>query len=347
MWAMKGKLFKPPLGLALLGLVLFAVRFSEGYNDKYPLTTPFKTRNMHTFRIAIIADLDSISKSPTEETTWISYLKKGYLRYLPGRDTIVVNWDRTDPITLKTNYAIKDRSMELSELVTYDGKLLAVDDRTGVVFEIVNTEAIPWVLLMDGNGRTTKGFKSEWATVKDRLLYVGSIGKEVITYEGEFVNNDPLYIKTITPEGVISHIDWKDQYLRLRAAIDIYWPGYMTHESGVWSEVHQKWFFLPRKCSTEKYNYTADAYLGCSYLLSADADINGIRAVQIPSVDGSRGFSSFKFIPTSGDTVIVALRSVEVGDKTATYITAFTIEGKVLLQDTLISDLKFEGIEFI
>lgn len=43
--------------------------------------------------------------------------------------------------------------MELSELVTFNGRLLTFDDRTGIVFEIVNNKAIPWVLLMDGDGK--------------------------------------------------------------------------------------------------------------------------------------------------------------------------------------------------
>lgn len=43
--------------------------------------------------------------------------------------------------------------MELSELVTFDGKLLTFDDRTGLIFEIINTMAIPWVLLLDGDGK--------------------------------------------------------------------------------------------------------------------------------------------------------------------------------------------------
>lgn len=43
--------------------------------------------------------------------------------------------------------------MELSELVVYDGRLLTFDDRTGIVYEIVGDNIIPWVLLMDGNGK--------------------------------------------------------------------------------------------------------------------------------------------------------------------------------------------------
>lgn len=33
------------------------------------------------------------------------------------------------------------------------------------------------MLLNDGDGHATKGFKSEWATVKDGLLYVGGLGE--------------------------------------------------------------------------------------------------------------------------------------------------------------------------
>lgn len=94
--------------------------------------------------------------------------------------------------------------MELSELVVYDGRLLTFEDRTGMVFEISGDKIYPWVLLMDGNGRNTKGFKSEWATVKGETLYVGSMGKEWTTASGKFATYDPMYIKTITHLGQVS-----------------------------------------------------------------------------------------------------------------------------------------------
>ncbi len=51
--------------------------------------------------------------------------------------------------------------MELSELVAFNGKLYAVDDRTGVVFEIIRDHrVIPWVILQDGDGQKTKGTTS-------------------------------------------------------------------------------------------------------------------------------------------------------------------------------------------
>lgn len=64
-----------------------------------------------------------------------------------------MTWDNKEPIRLTTSYSLKDRGMELSELVVFDGRLLTFDDRTGIIYEIANDGAIPWVLLMDGDGR--------------------------------------------------------------------------------------------------------------------------------------------------------------------------------------------------
>ena len=60
-----------------------------------------------------------------------------------------------------------------------------------------------------------------------------------------------------------------------------------------------------------------------------------------------RGFSSFKFLPGSKDSIIVALKTEEYQGETATYITAFNIDGKILMPDYKISDKKFEGLEFV
>ena len=47
--------------------------------------------------------------------------------------------------------------MELSELVAFNGRLYTCDDRTGVIYEINDNKAVPWVVMQDGNGRVTKG----------------------------------------------------------------------------------------------------------------------------------------------------------------------------------------------
>ena len=45
------------------------------------------------------------------------------------------------------------RGMELSELVVFNGHLLTVDDRTGVIYRIEGNKVIPWVIL-PGNAET-------------------------------------------------------------------------------------------------------------------------------------------------------------------------------------------------
>lgn len=123
------------------------------YNNTYPLSTPIRTGSTRTFRIGMVTDLDTNSKSTTEPHTWYSYFKKGYLSYRPTDGEVKITWDGGDPKRLYSNFALKDRGMELSELAVFDGKLLSFDDRTGLIYEIKNDRAEPWVLLMDGNGR--------------------------------------------------------------------------------------------------------------------------------------------------------------------------------------------------
>lgn len=53
---------------------------------------------------------------------------------------------------------------------------------------------------------TNKGFKSEWATVKDQVLYVGSMGKEWTTEDGFFQNYHPMFIKAVTTKGEVCKI---------------------------------------------------------------------------------------------------------------------------------------------
>lgn len=71
------------------------------------------------------------------------------------------------------------------------------------VYEILDNRVIPWVVLVDGDGRTTKGFKSEWATIRGDILYVGSMGKEWTTPGGQFESVDPMWIKLINLHGEV------------------------------------------------------------------------------------------------------------------------------------------------
>ncbi|XP_012258133.2 soluble calcium-activated nucleotidase 1 [Athalia rosae] len=316
------------------------------YNKTYPITPPVKTKTGISYRIAIISDLDLDSKSTEAHDSWFSIMKKGSILWMPQKNFLSVSWD-DGHILLSSSLSMKGRGMELSELVTFDGKLFAMDDRTGMVYSIEGDMVYPWVILMDGNGKNAKGFKSEWATVKDEQLYVGSMGKEWTTTIGEFVNNNPQWVKTISVLGETHSLNWISNYKRLRQAINIEYPGYMIHESGVWSDIHKNWFFLPRRCSEEQYNETKDESMGCNVLLIADENFLNIKVTKVGNLVPIRGFASFKFLPGSKDQIIVALKTEEHQGQTATYITAFTIEGLVLMPEIRVSDKKFEGLEFI
>lgn len=316
------------------------------YNSTYPLTQPKFARGIQTYRIGMVADLDTASKSGH---SWRSYLKKGHLSFVESKKEVKIVWDDGEPQALESSFSLKDRGMELSELVTFDGRLLSFDDRTGLVYSFEGDKLVPWVILLDGNGHSSKGFKSEWATVKNQMLYVGSMGKEWTTSHGEFENENPMFVKIISPGGEVRSVDWSFNYKVLREeSMGIVWPGYMIHESGVWSDIHKKWFFLPRRCSKNKYNETRDEHMGCNLLISADDRFSKIETITLENKEPTHGFSSFKFIPGCEDKYILAIKSEELNGKTSTFITVFDIEGKTLYPDQRIpTDFKYEGIEFI
>lgn len=238
--------------------------------------------------------------------------------------------------------------MELSELVTFNGKILTFDDRTGIVFEMTGDNVSPWVILTDGETVSQKGFKSEWATVKNNQLIVGSMGKEWTNGAGDFENYNPMIVKVISVGGEVKSLNWVKNFKALRSALDIEWPGYLIHESGAWSEHNKRWFFLPRRCSKEKYNETLDESRGCNYLISADETFTNIETIKVGELKPTRGFSSFKFLPSSHDSIIIALKTEELNGSTSTYVTVFDIKGNVLLEDEKIhTEFKYEGFEFI
>lgn len=239
--------------------------------------------------------------------------------------------------------------MELSEIVTFNGHILTFDDRTGIVFEIINNQMLtPWVILSDSTPVTGKGFKSEWASVKNSQLYVGSMGKEWTNAAGDFESYHPMMVKVVSMTGEVKTLDWSNNYKAVRRVLDIEWPGYLIHESAAWSEHNKKWFFLPRRCSKERYNETLDEIRGCNYLLSTDDNFSVVEKVKIGELRPSRGFSSFKFLPDTKDSIIVALKTEELNGSTSTYVTIFDIKGKIYMDDEKIqTSFKYEGFEFI
>ncbi|KAJ5072373.1 apyrase [Anaeramoeba ignava] len=318
-------------------LLFFSIVFL--YSGK-PISA-FTEEAKDTYRIAIISDPDTDSK--IDEYKWESILKTGYLKRNKDK-TYTLLWEKQ--INLTTRHSESGRGMELSELIMFEGKLLAFDDRTGIVYEIKDDQAFPRYILADGDGNNNKGFKCEWATVKNRQLYVGSIGKEYVS-DGKILHYNPMWIKIIDKKGKISHVDWKEQYNVIRGATNSLYPSYQIHEAVNWNPTHQKWFFLPRKISHQPYDEVIDEMKGSNKLISVNEKFKDIEVIEVGEVNESRGFSSFKFIPGRPNEII-ALKTQEVNGEVGSWILVFDIESKkFLLPETYIDEMKFEGVEFI
>lgn len=322
---------------------------SNNFERSCPLTKPVKTETgALSYRVGIVTDMDENSKHPTKSFTWISYLKPGnlILSRMDGRK-VSIKWN-DENIILKSSLAQGGRGMELSELICFDGKILSNDDRTGVVYQIIDQHVTPWAIMADGDGREVKGFKGEWATVKDGQLYVGGLGKEWTTSTGKLLNFNPQYVKIISSSGSVMHVNWVENYRKLLKAAEIEPPGYLIHESAAWSKVNKKWYFLPRRASKERYNDKTDERKGTNMLLSCKEDFSECTRTFIGPLNVTHGFSSFKFIPGTNEQYIVALKTQEVKGRIASFIMAFDLNGRILMAEQKIpGNYKFEGIEFL
>ncbi len=108
---------------------------------------------LQEFPFALITDLDHSSRHPSK-LQWHSVMKSGVLsrtstgsytvRSVPARAALhlyqikfndIFRW--TNEVSLKSRIAVDNRSMELSEIVKFGDKLLAMCDKTGIIFEIL------------------------------------------------------------------------------------------------------------------------------------------------------------------------------------------------------------------
>uniref|UniRef100_A0A8C7X4D2 Calcium activated nucleotidase 1b n=1 Tax=Oryzias sinensis TaxID=183150 RepID=A0A8C7X4D2_9TELE len=281
-------------------------RSERPYNSTYPLSPPERTPHGVRYRIAVIADLDTASRS-SKDQTWFSYIKRGYLTVRDGASGLEVEWD-ADTVTLESQLSERGR-----------GRWSRVS---------AGLQRSPTVGERGGGSAPVLIF--EWTTTS-----------------GEVLNNNPEWVKVIGSNGDVEHQNWGPKYNSLRSAAGIEPPGYLIHESASWSERLQRWFFLPRRASHERYDETADEWRATNLLLSCPDDFSHISTRRVGPLNPTHGFSSFKFVPGTDDQIILALKSEEDAGKIATYITAFSLDGQVLLPETEIGDVKYEGLEFI
>ncbi|VDP10855.1 unnamed protein product [Heligmosomoides polygyrus] len=302
-----------------------------------------------TLKLIAITDLDKKARTSVTDWTWRAVKRSGELHLNTEKGEIGVTWDPSSDQNVTTQLNVKGRGMELSDLANFNGHLLSPDDKTGMIYQIEGKKAIPWVFLNSGPGNTTSGMKAEWMTLKDGRLYVGGHGTEYRGKNGEVLSTDPMWIKIVSPSGAVEHKDWTDVYKKIRQAAGFPAPGYLTHEAVQWSDIHQKWFFLPRKHSKHVYDEAKDERRGSNLLISADDNIENIQVVKVGELDNrKRGYAAFEFVPGTCDYMIVAIKSKEIEDSTESYITVFDINGNVLLDDQkLEGSLKFEGLYFV
>ncbi|VDL84106.1 unnamed protein product [Nippostrongylus brasiliensis] len=209
------------------------------------------------YKVLIVTDLDRGSATG-DGKTWRALTRQGKLFISKNRKQANITWDLNADKNLTGKLNINARAMELSELSVFHNRILTPDDRTGMIYEIKDNEAIPWVFLNSGPGNTTEGFKAEWMTIKDDLLYVGSHGNEFRNASGAVLHENNMWVKTVSPDGAVTHHDWRTIFDKIRNACGIYKPGYLTHEAAQYSETRRMWFFLPRKASNTTYDETAD-----------------------------------------------------------------------------------------
>ncbi len=167
---------------------LFFLKLTQTPVASSPL--PFKQQHLRSdtfpesFRLAVISDLDQKSKRDGKEK-WFSIYMTGTLRR--KGETYDMTWDSAAELETAHNEA--GRGCELSELIKFNDALYTFDDRTGIMFQIMNPARsdsaelpylVPRHIFSEGPGNVgDKGLKIEWATVKDGAIIIGSFGKEV------------------------------------------------------------------------------------------------------------------------------------------------------------------------
>lgn len=231
------------------------------------------------------------------------------------------------------------RGAEFSELVMFGKRLVTFDDRTGLVCEVRdNNKLVPRHILMTGSGdEAFKGFKSEWATLQDDHLIVGSHGKKRVEE----------WVKVLDRNYGLQSFDWHERYQRMREALQVGENGYVIHEAAEWHPYRREWLFFPRKVSSAAFDGRLDERdCGNNKLVIANESFSDIRVVEVGQRIPERGVSSFKILPGHPDEC-VGLKSVEIGDRTESYLFCFSLDGQVLQDDIFIGDYKCEGIEIL
>ena len=301
----------------------------------------------------IISDLDQASSVEGKKPNFRAVLQHGTLQYSAATHRFAVRWGEAHDILSPHNEA--GRGMELSELEVWNGKLYSCDDRTGILYEIMNPHgsnpaAVPRGIMMEGNGDTSKGFKCEWMTVKDGHLLAGSFGKEYTNPDGSVKNRNNNWLKSFSPTLALTHVDWNAEFDAMRKKFGYEYPAYLLHETGLWSSLRRQWLFMPRRVSKEPYTEDVDERMGSNMVIVGDESMTSFTSFTAGKVVPTHGFSSAAWVPGSQQGIVLALKSEEraADEHQTTFIMAFDMQGNVLMEESEIpGNVKFEGLAFM
>ncbi|KAH8045514.1 guanosine-diphosphatase [Aureococcus anophagefferens] len=288
-----------------------------------------------SFDLGFIADQDQDSRAmkdaagkENDEATLTTAFATARLTYL-GDGDVRYKFELVDDtlVSVGTHKDDSDKSgrgAEYSLLEWYGGKL-----RAGkfLIKPVENDGKRVRVLL--GDGSKNKGLKTEWSTIKDGKLLIGSTGKERTDDDGNVVHKGEMWIKALDEAFAVTDIDWSTQYGALRAAAQCpHGAGYMIHDRQPYDEVIDE-----AKC--------------CNLMLACDDDFDASKVIAKPALTflPLRGCSDFLYVPGTNDSHIFVIRTEETIDgEVGTFCSVIDIAGKVLMPEMLFGkQRKFEG----
>jgi soluble calcium-activated nucleotidase 1 len=324
----------------------------EGYYATNQPQVMVVDRTMLTFTeleydFQVVADLDLFSRDP-QEFVWRSYLKSGVVKRTSGKhERPLFEVDFTGERVLKSHTATKNRSMELSELVIFNRLTLAFCDYSGIVYKIhPDGQVFQRWAIADGDGDEAKPFKTEWATVKDGRLWIGSIGFEWLSANGDILHRNAEWVKVIDERGGIRNLNWHPVYQTIRTAANATHPGFLWHEAVEWDPLTRRWIMLPRFGSTTQRYQPGHEGEGQNLLIICDEFFTDVQFVKLKNHDPRYGFTSVRKLP--GSRLFVALRVREEGTLHHTQMGIFDLDGEFYTNPPFIDvgDRKFEGLAF-
>jgi len=257
-------------------------------------------------------------------------------------NTFTFEWENTTAFS--TPHTYKNRGMEISALEYYDNKLIAFCDH-GHVFELslANGTVVNKTVLKLRDDDSA--FKTEWSTIKDKQIYLGSIGKEWVNKQGKTVHEELFWIKLMSSDGTFKSENWESIYANVRKAANATFPVYLIHEAVAWDADKSQWLFFPRKRSTLPYDERVDETQGSNVLFIVSEDGSKVSHVTVGPAEVEWGFTEIKILPRplqlkgqDKPTLLMGIKVKEVGGVIRSKITVFDTNGK-LYTDPIFTEL--------